>query len=452
MVTGKGNDIADRLMQLQGNCPKCGTTLTFKQAAMLAKDSGIKEDAVMCHNCHMAYTVNLSLSEMTFVDEIRTDVGEVAQNTLIKGEKVYSSESKDMNNESVIQSYTKQASVNGNDNNNQQAEDDSFFAIFFYKRDAKTGEIRISKTKTISIVFFLFTFIFFLVALLIDPMVSKDPAASVVGIMILFVFALLLTAPVFIVGYVISYVLDREAEKNKQKPSNQQLNNQHYQQNMVDFPIENKNISQKQDNSQIEIKRVQQYYERDNMGTRHDMVEKANAYWLGERFQMETKPPFTLYTFTSGSDAEKALLELPYIHKATDSGNLICDEVYIFGCYKVGEGNYEAIVCGKDLSYDDFLKAEEAFKKHGGTLKNNLEPEKSIRKSENKKENNKVSSLKFREKITQNQFTYECYDADTKQEALDFLKNRSVNERLYYVCVYTPEGNYGRDIDGIYQM
>ena len=135
-----------------------------------------------------------------------------------------------------------------------------------------------------------------------------------------------------------------------------------------------------------------------------------------------------------------------------DTGNIICDEVYIFGCYKVSEGNYEAIVCGKDLSYEDFVQAEESFKKHGGTLRNNLEPEKSTGKDEDKTEEKKESTLKFREKITKNQFTYECYDADTKQEALDFLKSKPVNQRLYYVCVYTPEGDYGRDIDGIYQM
>ena len=33
-----------------------------------------------------------------------------------------------------------------------------------------------------------------------------------------------------------------------------------------------------------------------------------------------------------------------------------------------------------------------------------------------------------------------------------FLKDKEVNKGLYYVCVYTPEGNFGRDINGIYEM
>ncbi|RAP54583.1 MAG: hypothetical protein BZ137_01475 [Methanosphaera sp. rholeuAM130] len=196
-----------------------------------------------------------------------------------------------------------------------------------------------------------------------------------------------------------------------------------------------------------------EYYDRDNLGTNHDTVEKATAYWLGERFQSEYKPPFTMYVFDNPNDAEEALLELPYIHKAADTGNLICDEVFIYGYYKVSEDNYEAIVCGKDLTYEQFTQAEEAFEKHGGTRKNNLEPDKTVvTKPKDDTPNNGQSSVKFREKINKDQFTYECYDADNKNDALEFLKTKDVNQRLYYICVYTPEGDYGKDIDGVYQM
>ncbi len=465
MVVGNGNDIMERLMKLQASCPNCGTTLTFKEAAQLAKDSDIKENAVMCHNCHKAYTVNLTPTEMTFINEIKTNMQEVTESTDKKEDIAHAAGFNDTNTKPNNQFSPKQESMNNYRNVNtsqQKTEDDSLFAMFFYKKDVKTGEIRISKTKTISIIFFLITFIFFLMALVTDPSINDNPLALIMAALILVVISLLLTAPVFIVGYIISYVLDGQAEKNKQQQFNQQQFNQQmqnqqvqyqqYQQNAFEKPVEKENTIKQQDTLREKENTMEQYYEKDNMGTRHDTVEKANAYWLGERFQMEIKPPFTLYQFTSENDAEKALLELPYIHKAADTGNLICDEVYIFGCYKVSEGNYEAIICGKDLSYEDFILAEESFKKYGGKLKNNLEPEKSIRKTENKKEEKSESTLKFREKITQNQYTYECYDADTKKEALDFLKNRPVNQRLYYVCVYTPEGNYGRDIDGIYQM
>lgn len=192
-------------------------------------------------------------------------------------------------------------------------------------------------------------------------------------------------------------------------------------------------------------------------------MSKANAYWLGERLAKEEKDPFTLYMFTSSKDAEEALLELPYIHKASDTGRLICDDVLIYGFYEVAANNYEAIICGKDLTLEQFEQAEDSFKKHGGKLRNNLKPEESVESTESEEPTESVkeevetpeessSSVKFRETLTKNQYTYECYDADTKRDAIEFLKGKTVDKRLYYICVYTPEGDFGRDIDGMYQM
>ena len=192
------------------------------------------------------------------------------------------------------------------------------------------------------------------------------------------------------------------------------------------------------------------YMEKDNVGTRQDSLEKANAYWLGTRLQMTEKPPFSLYVFKSATDAENALLELPFIHKAKDTGNLICEKVLEFGYYKVEADNYEAIITGFDYTLDDFNKAEESFKKHNGVLKNNLEPTDNANKTASV--GGDKNNVKFRETITENQFTYECYDGKTKADAMAFLKDKEVNKGLYYVCVYTPEGNFGRDINGIYEM
>ena len=75
-----------------------------------------------------------------------------------------------------------------------------------------------------------------------------------------------------------------------------------------------------------------QYYERDNRGTRQDTEEDALAYWLRERPGLKERPPFILYKFKSSYDAEKALLTLPFIHKAADTGRLICERIMAFGC------------------------------------------------------------------------------------------------------------------------
>ena len=47
--------------------------------------------------------------------------------------------------------------------------------------------------------------------------------------------------------------------------------------------------------------------------------------------------------------------------------------------------------------------------------------------------------------------TYEMYKAKTAQEAREFLDTKEVTERLYYVVVETPEGNWAKDIEGMYK-
>ena len=49
-------------------------------------------------------------------------------------------------------------------------------------------------------------------------------------------------------------------------------------------------------------------------------------------------------------------------------------------------------------------------------------------------------------------FTYEVYKAKSKQQALAFLKTKTVDREYYYIEVETPEGNFGRDINGIYDV
>ena len=197
------------------------------------------------------------------------------------------------------------------------------------------------------------------------------------------------------------------------------------------------------------------YYESDNMGTRQDTVELANAYWLVERFGQSVKPPFTLYTLPSKDAAEQALLEMPFIHRAADSGKLICDRLMTFGCYEttlngIPTGEYEALITGRDFTLEEFRMAEDAFKRHGGRLKNHDEPSPLVKAGKAK---GSASKVKYRETRTENgMYTYEIYSAPDKASAMEFLKGKPVTKRLYYIIVDTPEGGFGRDIDGIYQM
>src|SRR5262249_32228720 len=107
------------------------------------------------------------------------------------------------------------------------------------------------------------------------------------------------------------------------------------------------------------------FFEKDNLGTRHDTERIATAYWM-TRLMEPASDPFILYDFQSEKAARDALLELPCIQVAQDSGNLICTEVLIFGHYPTKEGWHEAVICGRLFSRALFDAAKTSFVKHGG--------------------------------------------------------------------------------------
>lgn len=197
------------------------------------------------------------------------------------------------------------------------------------------------------------------------------------------------------------------------------------------------------------------YSESDNMGTRHDSMDQATAYWMGERFMNPVKPPFTMYTMPSAESAEEAFLSLPFMHKASDSGKLICDRLMTFGLYEttlngVPTGEYEAMITGSDLTLDEYNTLESAFEARGGRLKNHDAPDESVKASEEEGDAGKVvysETVKGNDGIS----TYEVYTGPDKASAMAFLKTRPVTQRLYYIVVDTPEGSFGRDISGFYQ-
>jgi hypothetical protein len=303
--------------------------------------------------------------------------------------------------------------------------------LLFYK----TYEDRLSKLKIISIIWFVFIFIAMYTA-------NQSILGSFFG-------ALGLTVPVFSIGLILRILIIDD--KNKEVKSDAEAKPAAtYNNEVKPDTIDKKDDVKSIDEAYADEGSQNTFMEKDNVGTRQDSLEKANAYWLGTRLQMDEKPPFSLYTFKSAQDAEDALLELPFIHKATDTGNLICEKVMEFGYYRVEADNYEAILSGFDYTPDEFKQAEASFKKHNGVLKNNLEPSDGAKQTESV--GGDKNNVKFRETITKNQYTYECYDGKTKADAMDFLKDKEVNKGLYYVCVYTPEGDFGRDINGIYEM
>ena len=195
------------------------------------------------------------------------------------------------------------------------------------------------------------------------------------------------------------------------------------------------------------------FKEKDNRGTRHDRLSLATSYWTA-RMPSPKKDPFVMYVFDQASDAEAALLELPCIHVAQDTKALICTEVLIFGYYQREDGKYEALVCGDDLTHELWEQAQASFAKHGGQRKNDLEPEKRAAPAKTGKPARPEEVVFVREdresKMGQT-LVYRIHKAPDAASAKAYLEQKPVTQRLYYIVVETPEGNYCRDIDGIYK-
>jgi hypothetical protein len=195
------------------------------------------------------------------------------------------------------------------------------------------------------------------------------------------------------------------------------------------------------------------FKEKDNRGTRQDSRGMATAYWMA-RNASQKFDPYVLYTFEKEEEACEALLELDCIHTAKDSGKLISTETLIFGHYETEEGKYEAIVCGEDLTHDLWAAAKASFEKHNGKRRNDKEPEKRAKKAPKAKPE-KLGKVKFvredRQQRMGQTMIYRIHKAPDAASAKAFLEKNPVSRNFYYIVVETPEGNYCRDIQGMYK-
>ena len=126
----------------------------------------------------------------------------------------------------------------------------------------------------------------------------------------------------------------------------------------------------------------------------------------------------------------------------------------IFGYYPTESEKYEAIVCGDDLTHELWEQTKASFSKYGGLRKNDLEPEGDTR-STSKARKTKKSKVKFVREDRQERYgttmIYRIYKGPDMVSAQAFLKENPVTRQYHYIVVETPEGNYCRDIQGIYK-
>lgn len=187
---------------------------------------------------------------------------------------------------------------------------------------------------------------------------------------------------------------------------------------------------------------------RENKGIRYQDHGHARSAWMATH--LATYTPVVIYRFSSLAAAEDAIRQLSYIHEATDTGELITDEVIEFGCYITEEGQGEVIVCGKLLTHTMWREAREKLAAAGGTLFREQAPEESAPASKPKPAAITAASVTFVREHQKGMHTYRVHRGPSKAAAMAFLQNHPVTRNFYYLIVETPEGNFGRDIDGIY--
>lgn len=228
----KDKDIIDNLMNVQSTCPNCGIILTFESAARLAKDKGVNENAIMCHDCHKVFNVRLTPNKMTILEEL-TQYNFSTENSERQKTKIDLKTDKRFNlksNNSVINqnknyennNCSKSHRVNINSSKsprvNNYYEINPVLKIFLYKSDAVTGLYRISKGKLISLVWFISWII-----LTCSVLNSQYGHLEFIDIFVSIIMALIFTAPVYVFAWLIGKIIGNHSNKNAQIPNN--LNN-----------------------------------------------------------------------------------------------------------------------------------------------------------------------------------------------------------------------------------
>jgi hypothetical protein len=196
------------------------------------------------------------------------------------------------------------------------------------------------------------------------------------------------------------------------------------------------------------------YLENDNRGMRYETQQQSISYWMGERLQRTVKDPFVYYIFKNETDARNALLDLPFIHEANDTGKLICDEVFNYGYYNTSNdgiptGECDAFVTGPELTHELWEKLHQSFKNHSGIKKSDLEPGKSVKIINGKNGNAKRVTFDRENKVQG--YTYLTYKAQNKADALAFLAGHNITQPNYYMIVDTPDGSFGKDRQGYFK-
>lgn len=238
--------------------------------------------------------------------------------------------------------------------NDGNIKENSLIAELFYKKDKKTNQLRISKTKLISLIVFLLVF-FVLFFSNWDYYGSIYPE----DIFIYIVIALFITIPTFLVGWLLGYFIDKDIQpeiNNNQIPFNNQQNMMHQYNNQnhnIQQNMNQKNQQRRQDekiNKQLEnmdvndiIQRVAETPNKSKVKNEYNFLkDKANAIvpliqlYLEKNYTTIEKGNKNLVELLGdiNTDASlKAVSELLFIQS---DNNMWYDEIVTTACRTLG--------------------------------------------------------------------------------------------------------------------
>ena len=189
----------------------------------------------------------------------------------------------------------------------------------------------------------------------------------------------------------------------------------------------------------------------DNVGTRMDTFSKASSYWISF-MSSGSVPPFVCYKFPGREESLEGFSSLSFIKQASDTGEFITlVPTLYYGFYEVEPGLWEVLICGDTLTRDMYQEAVEKLTRAGGTLKDRKEP--SAAETPVSSGNPSLAAqVSLTRQENKGEYRYHVYHGPSREAALEFLKSlQPVTELYVYHIVETPDGNFGRDKDGIYR-
>jgi hypothetical protein len=167
---------------------------------------------------------------------------------------------------------------------------------------------------------------------------------------------------------------------------------------------------------------------------------------------------YVAYMFPNMGEANNALSKLSYILTDRD-GNLSCRKKIHFGVYP----HQNAAVCfvgGEKLNYALWREASAVLPELPGAqyFKVSTEPDVMLELPDidalNKEGDLHVKSLGVEDISNESGEFSRCfkYSTDNKESALTFLEKTEVREEGIVIHVETPEGMFGKDINGIFEV